>query len=106
MPRWSMAWGWLCPGIGSPEGVAVGQVLEGFQGARVVLAQRVAQCIDMAVTGPNQPLMGPCEHLDRLGVGAVAGNRAVVVPVRAHQIGQHLASEASDLAPETCWRSR
>ena len=30
------------------------------------------------------------EHLDRLGLGAVAGDRAVVVPVGAYQIGQQL----------------
>jgi hypothetical protein len=30
----------------------------------------------------------PREHLDRLGIGAVAGDGPVVVPVGAHQIGQ------------------
>ena len=34
--------------------------------------------------------MCPGEHLDRLGLGAVAGDRAVVVPVGADQIGQQL----------------
>ena len=34
--------------------------------------------------------MAAGEHLDRLGVGAVTGDRAMVVPVGADQIGEHL----------------
>ena len=32
--------------------------------------------------------MGPGQHFDRLGIGAVASDAAVVVPVGAYQIGQ------------------
>jgi hypothetical protein len=46
------------------------------------------QGVGMAGAGPDQALMGPGEHLDRLGIGAVAGDAAMVVPVGAHQIGQ------------------
>ena len=41
-----------CSGLGAaqhPQGVAVGQVLEGHQGARVVLAQRAAQGVGVPV---------------------------------------------------------
>jgi hypothetical protein len=41
----------------------------------------------MAGAGPDQALMGSGEHLDRLGLGAVAGDAAMVVPIGAHQIG-------------------
>ena len=71
-----------------PQGIAVGQVLEGLQRGRVVLAQRAAQRVGVPGACPDQVLMCPGEHLDRLRVGAVAGDRAMVVPVGADQIGQ------------------
>ena len=48
----------------------------------------------------------PGQHLDRLGVSAVASDQAMVVPIGAHRSASSLASEASDLAPDTWWRSR
>ena len=54
--------------------VAVGEVLEGLQRGRVVLAQRVTQGVGVPGTRPDQALMRPGEHLDRLRVGAVAGD--------------------------------
>ena len=46
------------------------------------------------------------EHLDRLGLGAVAGDAAMVVPIGAHQIGQQFGIAGIRLGPETWWRSR
>src|SRR6478672_8450229 len=63
-----------------PQGIAVGEVLEGQQGGRVVLAQRAAHRVGVAGACPDQALMGPGEHLDRLRVETVAGDRAMVVP--------------------------
>ena len=68
--------------------VTVGQVVERVERGRVVLAQRPAQRVGVPVAGPDQILVPPRQHLDRLGVGAVPGDRAMVVPVGAHQIGQ------------------
>jgi hypothetical protein len=56
-----------------PEGVAVRQIVEGHQRGRVVLPQRRAQGVGVPRAGPNQALVCSGEHLDRLGVGAVAG---------------------------------
>jgi hypothetical protein len=68
----------------------VGEVLEGHQGARVVLAQRTAQGVGVPRAGPDQVLVGAGEDFDRFGVGAVAGDGAVVVLVGAYQICQQL----------------
>ncbi len=40
------------------------------------------------------------QHLDRLGELAVPGDRAVLVPVGADQIGQHLRVAGSLFAPD------
>ena len=66
----------------------MGEVLEGFQRGRVVLAQRTAQRVGLPGTRPDQTLVGAGQHLDRLRIGAVAGDPAMVVSVGAHQIGQ------------------
>jgi hypothetical protein len=42
----------------------------------------------MPEASPDQDLMRPGERLDRFGVGAVAGDGAVVMPIGAYQIGQ------------------
>jgi len=68
----------------------VGQVLEGHQGGRVVLAQSAAQGVGVSRACPDQVLVGAGENFDRFRIGAVAGDRAVVVPVGAYQIGQQL----------------
>jgi hypothetical protein len=44
--------------------------------------------------------MGPGQHLDRLHRWGVVGDRAVVVPVGADQIGQHLGISAVGLGRE------
>jgi hypothetical protein len=43
--------------------------------------------------------VGPGQDLDRLGQVAVVGHWAVVVPVGAHQIGQHLGVRGIGLGP-------
>ena len=83
-----------CSGLGArpstPKGVAVGEVLKGHQGGRVVLAQRAAQGVGVPSACPDRVLMGPGENLDRFRIGTVAGDWVVVVPVGAYQIGQQL----------------
>ena len=85
------------PGVGGGrcaaqdgQRVTVGQILERLQRRGVVLAQRTAQTVGVAGARPDQILMGPGQHLDRLSAVAVAGDRAMVVPIGAHQIGQQL----------------
>ena len=68
--------------------VAVGQIVERLQRGGVVLAQRAAQAVGVAGARPDQILVRSGQHLDRLGVAAVAGDPAMVVPVGAHQISQ------------------
>ncbi len=69
--------------IQHPQGVAVGEVLEGLERGRVVLAQRAAQRVGLPVTRPDQALVCPGQYFDRLGISAVAGDRAMVVSVAA-----------------------
>ena len=81
-------------GAGSPaqhgQRIAVVQVVERLECSRVILAQCPAQCVGVPGAGPDQILVCPGEDLDRFGRRAVAGDRAVVVPVGADQIGQQL----------------
>jgi hypothetical protein len=39
---------------------------------------------------PDQILVRPGQHLDRLSQAAIAGDRPMRLPIRAHQIGQHV----------------
>jgi hypothetical protein len=50
--------------------------------------------------------MGPGQDLHRLSQVAVAGDGAVVVGIRAGQLGQHPGVAGIGLAPEVEWRSR
>ena len=43
--------------------------------------------------------MSTGQHLDRLGLGAVGGDGAVVVPIGAHQVGEHLGIAGIGLGP-------
>ena len=86
--RWRPARGWE-PGP-APPGRRRGR------GPRTPPGQpgntRATRCVTdwcVGYASADQVLM-PGEHLDRLGLGAVAGDRAVVVPVGAYQIGQQL----------------
>jgi len=72
----------------------------------VALPQQAAQLVQLALAGPDQTLVGPGQDLDRLGQLAVAGDRAVVVPVGPDQVGQDLGIGSIGLAPEVAWRSR
>ncbi len=82
-----------------PEGVAVVEILESHQCCGVILTQRVAQSVGVPRAFPDQALMGPGEHLDRLGLVAVAGDLAMIVPVGAHQIGQQFGIGCIRLRP-------
>ena len=55
--------------------------------------------VDVPLPAPDQALVRPGQHLDRLGQRAVAGDLAVVVPVGADQVGQHLGIPAVGLRP-------
>ena len=72
----------------------MGEVLEGHQGGRVVLAQRAAQGVGVPGACPDQVLVGAGENFDRFRIGTAAGDWAEVVPVGAYQIGQQLGVEA------------
>ena len=70
--------------------VAIPEITEGVQRGGVVLAQGAAQHVGVPGAGPDQVLVPSGQHLDRLGVGSVTGDRSMVVTVSAHQIGEHL----------------
>jgi hypothetical protein len=82
------------------QGLRLGQLgAQRRERARVVLPQRAAQRVGVPLPGPDQALVGAGEHLDRLGLRAVGGDLAVVVPVGADQVGQHLGVGAVGLGP-------
>lgn len=88
------------------ERIAVREIIEGHQRGRVVLTQRVAQPVGVPVAGPDQVLMPPRHNLHPLPLRTVPGDRPVVVPVGAHQIGQDLGIPGIDFAPPTLCRPR
>ena len=92
--------------IQHPQRIAVGQVLEGLQRGRVVLAQRAAQRVGVPRACPDQALMARASTLIASASGlSPAIGRWLCRSVRTRSASS-LASEASDLAPETWWRSR
>jgi len=70
--------------------VTFGERIERRQGRRVVLAQCATQHVGVPYPRPNQALMRACQYFNRLGVGAVPGDRPVVVPISPYQIGEQL----------------
>ena len=101
------------PGVGGGGGaaqdgqrVAVGQIVERLQRGGVVLAQRAAQRVGVAGARPDQILVRPGQHLDRLGIPLSPAIRRWLCRSVRTRSANSLASEASDLAPETWWRSR
>jgi hypothetical protein len=80
-----------CSGVGRnqhTQGIAVGEIPEGFQRGRVVLGATRRAAVGLAVTCPDQALVCPGQYCDCLGICAVAGDRAPVVSAGARQIGQ------------------
>jgi hypothetical protein len=69
------------------------------QRARVELSKRATQGVDVPLASPDQALVRAGQHLDRLHQRAVAGDLAMVVPVGADQIGQHLSVPTIGLGP-------
>ena len=67
-----------------------GQVLERVQRGGEELPQRVTQPLHVAGPFPDQRLMRPGDDLDRLGQLGVAGDRAQLVRIGAHHVGQHV----------------
>jgi hypothetical protein len=49
------------------------------------------QLTDLPLPRPDETLVRASEHLDRLNERAVARHRAVLMTIRAHQIGQHVS---------------
>ncbi len=92
--------------IEHPQGVAVGQVLEGLQGGRVVPRNALRRALVCRVR--VQIKFG--EARARTLIASASGlspamGRWLCRSVRTRSASS-LASEASDLAPETWWRSR
>jgi len=56
----------------------------------IELPQCVAEAVDVSLAVPDEALMRPREQLDCVGELAVPCYRAVVVAVRAHDVGQDL----------------
>lgn len=82
------------------QGLGVGQLCaKGGQRGRVELPKGIAQPVDLALTGPDQRLVGAGEDLDRLGQLRVASDRAVMVAISADQIGQHPRIPTVGLGP-------
>jgi hypothetical protein len=89
------------------QGLRLSQVgAEGGQRPWIELPQRAAQRIHVPLAGPDQALMSPGQHLDRLGQRAVAGDLAVVMPVGPDQISQHLGIAPVGLGPRDLVRPR
>lgn len=64
------------------------QVGEGVKRSRVELPKRVSKGVHLALSGPDEALVSPREHLDGLGHLGVPGHLSVVVPVGAHEVGE------------------
>jgi hypothetical protein len=83
------------------QGLRLGQLsAQRGQRARVELPKCAAQRVDVPLPRPDQALVGTGQDLDRLRQRAVAGNLAMVVPVGADQVGQHLGVAAVGLGPQ------
>ena len=67
----ALAGGWCPTQYG--QGVAIRQVREGFEGCRIIFAQRVADPVGVTHPGPDKVLMCPGQHLDAFRPGAVTG---------------------------------
>ena len=72
---------------------------EGGQRRRVERPQRASHQVGLPLPRPDQLLMPPGQHLDRLDQARVAGHLAVMMPVGADQIGQHPRIPTVGLGP-------
>ena len=81
------------------QGVGGVEVLERLQRGREVLPQRVPQPLHLPGPFPDQRLVRPGHDLDRLGLRAVTGDRAQLVRVGPHHVGQHVRVRRVALGP-------
>jgi hypothetical protein len=72
------------------QGVGRIQVGECLQRGGEVLPQRMPQPLGVAGAFPDQRLVRPGHHLDRLSLRAVPGHRPQLVGVGAHHVGQRV----------------
>ena len=67
--------------------------------AGVVLAQHLTQPLQVPGPVPDQALMRARDQLQALDLGRVAGDRAVMVAVQTHDLGQHVGITRVGLRP-------
>jgi hypothetical protein len=72
------------------ECITTGQVVEGNQGGGEELLQGVAQSLHMTSAFPDQRLVSPGDHLDRLGQLAVTSHLPQLMGVGADHVGQRV----------------
>ena len=78
------------PGGEHRQRVAISEIgAEAGDRARVVLAQRAPEPVDLRLAVLDQALVGPGDHLDRLDLVAVTRDRAEQVAISADQIREH-----------------
>ena len=81
------------------QGVGGVEVLERGQRGGEVLPQRVPQPLAGPGPFPDQRLVHPGDHLDRLGLGAITRDRTQLMGVGAHHVGQHVRVGRVALGP-------
>jgi hypothetical protein len=79
---------------------------ERLEGTQVVLAQRGAELVDLALTLPDQVLVRSGQHLERLGQLGVRGDWPVQMAIGAHKIGEKLGVGCDRLPAGDATRSR
>lgn len=72
------------------QGITARHLAEHGQCGGVELPQRRTQSTGLPLPRPDQILMRPGQGFHCLGQLAVAGDRAVVLPIGTHQVGQDL----------------
>ena len=70
------------------------------------LPQRAAEPQQLPGPVPDQTLVGAGDQLHRFGLGAVAGDRAVMVAVEPDDLGQHMRVAGVAFRPEVECRWR
>jgi hypothetical protein len=96
----STALGWCRCLLQDAEHLDAREVLtEGFERCRIELPQRAPKLIGSTLPRPAQGLLRPCQNLHRFDQLGVSADRAMVMPVRADEIGEHLRIPGVRLGP-------